>query len=111
MIVLGAHYLPFIFSYGMWQFGLLAGALVGSGFVLGAYLPRHFSLGAWLTGGFLLTFAFVARSVVIGEISAERKAAGEAAKALIALGGSQPDLEDVSRRRPPFGADEVDSAM
>ncbi len=31
MIVLGAHYLPFIFMYGMWQFGVLCGVLVSSG--------------------------------------------------------------------------------
>jgi hypothetical protein len=30
MIALGAHYLPFIFLYGMWQFGVLAGFLLES---------------------------------------------------------------------------------
>ena len=27
MIVVGAHYLPFMFLYGMWQFAILAAAL------------------------------------------------------------------------------------
>ena len=31
MVVVGAHYMPFIFSYGMWQFGILAAALIGGG--------------------------------------------------------------------------------
>jgi hypothetical protein len=31
MIALGAHYLPFIFLYGMWQFGGLAAVLIVSG--------------------------------------------------------------------------------
>jgi len=31
MITLGSHYLPFIFQYGMWEFGVLAGILIGAG--------------------------------------------------------------------------------
>ena len=31
MVVVGAHYLPFIFLYGMPQFGLLAGLLIAGG--------------------------------------------------------------------------------
>src|ERR1035441_4681329 len=49
MIALGAHYLPFVFLYGMWQFGALAAALVGLGVVVGIYAPAIFSLGGWLT--------------------------------------------------------------
>jgi uncharacterized protein DUF7010 len=63
MIALGAHYLPFIFMYGMWQFGVLAAFLIGSGVVIGLYLPSIFSLGGWLTALALLVFAFVGRSV------------------------------------------------
>src|SRR5277367_884006 len=29
MVALGSHYLPFIFMYGMWQFGALAALLIG----------------------------------------------------------------------------------
>ena len=64
MIVLGAHYLPFIFMYGMWQFGVLAAMLIGSGVVIGMYVPAPVSLGAWLTAGLHFAFAFVGRSVV-----------------------------------------------
>ena len=61
MIVLGAHYLPFVFTYGMWQFAGLCAILVGSGVALGMYLPQPISLGAWLTTAVLLAFAFVGR--------------------------------------------------
>jgi hypothetical protein len=73
MIVLGAHYLPFIFMYGMWQFGVLAAALLGSGFVIGLYFPAPFSLGGWLTAGILLVFAFVGRSVALSERESSRQ--------------------------------------
>lgn len=63
MIALGAHYLPFIFLYGMWQFGVLCAALVSSGLVIAMYLPTPTSLGAWLTAAFLLAFAFIGRRV------------------------------------------------
>src|SRR5439155_24739119 len=39
MILVGAHYLPFIFMYGMWQFGALAAVLVGGGVALGMFVP------------------------------------------------------------------------
>jgi hypothetical protein len=70
MIVVGTHYLPFIFLYGMWQFGILAGVLVGGGTMLGLYGPEIFSLGGWLTAVALVIFAFVGRSIVLYE---ERK--------------------------------------
>ncbi len=63
MILLGAHYLPFVFMYGMWEFAGLCAILVCSGVALGMYLPKPISLGAWLTAAILLAFAFVGRSV------------------------------------------------
>jgi hypothetical protein len=72
MIAVGSHYLPFIFMYGMWQFGVLAALLVGSGLIIGLYLPTVFNLGAWLTAFMLLIFAFVGRSVALSGSSAQR---------------------------------------
>ena len=63
MIVLGAHYLPFVFMYGMWQFGVLCATLVASGVAIAMYLPKPVSLGAWLTAALLFVFAFVGRYV------------------------------------------------
>src|SRR5580693_5336743 len=67
MIVLGTHYLPFIFLYGMPQFGVLAAFLIGAGVAIGLYAQSAFSLGAWLTAAILLLFAFVGRSVALRE--------------------------------------------
>jgi uncharacterized protein DUF7010 len=67
MIIVGAHYLPFIFLYGMWHFGGLAAILMGAGMVMGLTLKGHFSLGGWFTAAVLLVFAFVGRSVVMKE--------------------------------------------
>jgi len=61
MITLGAHYLPFTFLYGMWQFCVLAALLIGSGMLIALYLPTALSLGAWTTAVLLLIFAFVGR--------------------------------------------------
>jgi hypothetical protein len=67
MIALGTHYLPFIFSYGMPQFGVLSALLIGAGLTICLYIPSVFSLGAWLTAAVLLVFAFIGRSVAQGE--------------------------------------------
>jgi len=70
MIVLGAHYLPFVFLYGMRMFAVLTALLVTAGVVLALYLPLGFSAGAWITAGLLLSFA------VVGGWSAGRAATG-----------------------------------
>jgi hypothetical protein len=57
MIVVGAHYMPFIFLYGMWQFGILAAAMIGGGVAIGMLAPHAFALGGWLTGAALMLFA------------------------------------------------------
>lgn len=67
MIVVGSHYLPFVHLYGMWQFWILGGLLVGGGVMIGLYLPGSFSLGGWVTAAVLLGFAFVGRSVASAE--------------------------------------------
>ncbi len=63
MIVLGAHYLPFVFMYGMWQFAGLCAILVTSGLAFGMYRPQPVSLGAWFTAAVLLAFAILGRHV------------------------------------------------
>ncbi len=57
MIVVGAHYLPFWFLYGMKQFGLLAGLMVVGGILFGLYLPVPFATGGWVSGILLLLAA------------------------------------------------------
>lgn len=67
MIALGAHYLPFMFSYGMKMFGALAAVLIGAGVALMMYVRAPAVAGAWVTAGVLLVFAFVGRWVVMAE--------------------------------------------
>jgi hypothetical protein len=67
MIVVGSHYLPFAYLYGMWQFWILGGFLVAGGFVIGLWLPGSFSLGGWVTAAALFLFALVGRTVARAE--------------------------------------------
>ncbi len=70
MIVVGAHYLPFIFLYGMWQFGALAAALIFGGWGLAQFGPDTFSLGGWVSAVIFIAFAFWGRSVALKEENA-----------------------------------------
>ena len=67
MILLGAHYLPFVFLYGMRMFAILAAFLVASGLLLAMYSPGIFSAGAWITSGALLAFAAVGKAISASE--------------------------------------------
>ena len=66
-IAVGAHYLPFMFLYGMPLFGALAAVLVGSGVLIGMYLHAPFSVSGWFTAATLLLFAFLGRQVALRE--------------------------------------------
>ena len=50
MVLLGAHYLPFAYLYGMRMFLLLAAILIAAGVVVALYFSKSFSLGAWVAG-------------------------------------------------------------
>jgi hypothetical protein len=67
MIILGAHYLPFVFLYGMRMFAVLSALLVSTGFVLAQYVSLSFSAGAWLTSGLLIVFAVAGRWIAVRE--------------------------------------------
>jgi len=54
MIVVGAHYLPFVTLYGLRQFAVLAAALIAGGWLLPTIAPQAFALGGWIGGGLLL---------------------------------------------------------
>jgi hypothetical protein len=72
MILLGAHYLPFTFLYGMRMFIPLCAILVGSGVAIARYFPETFSLGGWIGGLVLFVFAWIGRATV------QREAPGRA---------------------------------
>ena len=71
MILLGAHYVPFVFLYGMRMFAALAGALLGGGVIIALYVADSFSPGAWYTAAVLLLFAIVGRVLVGRETRGE----------------------------------------
>lgn len=68
MVLLGAHYLPFVFLYGMRMFAWLAGVLVVGGVLIAMYASGSFAAGAWVTAAALLVFAFVGRAAVSPEL-------------------------------------------
>jgi hypothetical protein len=57
LLIVGAHYLPFVFLYGMWTFAALAAALVCAGLATGLWVPDAIILGGWVGGGILFGFA------------------------------------------------------
>ena len=67
MVVLGAHYLPFTFLYGMRMFLALAGILWGAGMMLGLWIEAPFAAGAWLTAVLLLLFSVLGRTLALRE--------------------------------------------
>jgi hypothetical protein len=71
MILLGAHYLPFTFLYGMRMFIPLCAILTGGGVIIALYFPRSFSLGCWITGVVLLIFACIGHASVQSELRAK----------------------------------------
>lgn len=73
MVALGAHYLPFVFLYGMRMFAVLAGALWITGFLLATRVDAGFSAGGWLTGFMLVLFAIIGRSLVLRRRSERRQ--------------------------------------
>jgi hypothetical protein len=56
MIIVGAHYVMFIHLYGMWQYGVLAAALIGGGIALVVPRSASFALGGWLAGAALVIY-------------------------------------------------------
>ena len=71
MILLGAHYLPFVFLYGMRMFWMLGALLIRAGVVIAQHGPSTFSFGAWYTGVVLLVFAGVGRVTALRESRAK----------------------------------------
>ena len=69
MIVLGAHFLPFVFLYGMPMFYALAGVLISAGVVIGRFSPGPWHLGAWVTAVTLLVFGVIGRVLLSREAS------------------------------------------
>lgn len=59
LIVVGAHYLPFMFLYGIRQYAILAGLLITGGVAFAVLLPNVFGIGGWFGGIILVGFALI----------------------------------------------------
>jgi hypothetical protein len=75
MILLGAHYIPFVFLYGMRLFAFLAAMLIGGGVCIARFGANTFSTGAWSTGVVLVLFAFLGRKYARSDHSHAKTAA------------------------------------
>lgn len=56
-VLIGAHYLPFVYGYQMISFSVLSIVLVAQGTLIGYYYPESFALSGLCTGITLLLFA------------------------------------------------------
>lgn len=72
MVLVGAHYLPFTFLYGMRMFIPLCAIFVSCGIAIALYFPGTFSLGGWIGGLALFIFAWILRAVVHAEAGGTR---------------------------------------
>lgn len=61
-VLLGAHYLPFTFLYGMRAFVPLSATLVGGGVVIAMRHPDAFAVAGWFTAVVLAVFALIGYS-------------------------------------------------
>jgi hypothetical protein len=73
MVVVGAHYLPFVFLYGMRLFAVLAGVLVSAGVLLLFGVTVSPLLSPWCTGVLLVLFAGLLRASARAIDRTERK--------------------------------------
>ena len=63
LIVVGAHYLPFLTLYGHRAFLFPAAAMLAAGIALPTLRPGDFAIGGWVGAGILLFTAFVLSAV------------------------------------------------
>ena len=63
-VVVGAHYLPFAFLYGMRLFVFLSGIMVFTGIAIGLWAPAQGQLAGCLAAVTMIAFAFLGRRFV-----------------------------------------------
>ncbi len=68
-IIVGAHFLPFVYAYKLNTYWILASLLVISGSIFGFVLHDNFFYCAYYTGSLLFIFAMVNRYLVKKEIN------------------------------------------
>lgn len=71
LVALGAHFLPFMFLFGLWQFGMIAMVLLGSGIVFGVTTTEHWLIAGWTGCVLQILFAGLLYSVYRQELQGE----------------------------------------
>ena len=71
-VLIGAHWLPFIYIYAMKSFAVLAGVFVLIGVIFGFILNGSFSVCGFVVGGVLLLFAVLNFLLVRRELQVGR---------------------------------------
>ncbi len=79
-IIVGIHYLPFIYAYKLKSYWILASLLVIGGSFFGFMLPDNFSYCAYYTGIVLIIFAIIHYFLVRKEILFSAKSQREERK-------------------------------
>jgi hypothetical protein len=74
LVIVGAHYLPFVTLYGMRVYAVLAGIMVASGLAIAMFLP-HASIGFGGWTGAAIEIAFGAAGLALSDANARRSAA------------------------------------
>ena len=59
LIVVGAHYLPFVTLYGLPHYAIAGGLMVAAGIALPSLRPGDFALGGWVGGAMLIVLGVV----------------------------------------------------
>jgi hypothetical protein len=59
MVLIGAHYLPFVYGYGLKTFGVLSVLLVALGTYFSIFSATAFSTPAYITAGLLVVLASI----------------------------------------------------
>ena len=67
MVLLGAHYIPFVFLYGMRVYAGLAALLGGGGVFFALTRGGQFGAGGWYTAAVLFLFSLAAKAIVAKE--------------------------------------------
>lgn len=67
-ILVGAHYLPFVWAYQMPTFAILGVLIVASGSFIGYYYQQSFDLAAYTTGSLIILFGIIHFIIVKREI-------------------------------------------
>lgn len=69
-VLIGAHWLPFVYIYAMKSFAVIAGLLVATGILFGFVYTLSYSSCGFVTAGILLLFAVIHWLIVRRELAA-----------------------------------------